>query len=128
MVWKGICFVVLLGSFSQLAAQTVTDVNDAVTEHNFMPYELTYYVDSTNTLSFWQISSNSFSNRFEANPAYQNKDFRTNASYWIRLPIRHSTATDRVWLLEFYDQTIDYIDAYVPQEDGSYRNIVMGDD
>jgi hypothetical protein len=30
-------------------------------------------------------------------------------------------------LLEFYDQTIDFIDAYIPHEDGSYSNMVMGD-
>src|SRR5689334_983451 len=126
MIRKGFWMVLMVWA-TTAAAQPVMDVDDAITEHNFMPNELTYYVDETNSLSFWQISANSFSNRFEAHPNYQNKDFRPNASYWIRLPIRHSTKTDRVWLLEFYDQTIDVIEAYVPQEDGSYRNIFMGD-
>jgi two-component system, sensor histidine kinase LadS len=124
---KGFWSVLMVCLFGQMFGQTIMDVNDDIIEHNFMPYELTYYVDNTNSLSFWQISSNSFSNRFEAHPSYQNKDFQTNASYWIRIPIRHSTTSDRVWLLEFYDQTIDVIDAYVPQEDHSYKNIVMGD-
>lgn len=127
MTRRALWFVALLISFGNLAAQSVMGVDDNITEHNFMPYELTYYVDESNSLSFWQISSNSFSNRFEAHPSYQNKDFLANASYWIRIPIRHSTTTKRVWLLEFYDQTIDFIDAYVPQEDGSYRNLSMGD-
>jgi hypothetical protein len=127
MIRKSIWIVLMMVATTTVAQQPVMDVDDAITEHNFMPNELTYYIDETNSLSFWQISSNSFSNRFEAHPDYQNKDFKTNASYWIRLPIRHSKSTHKVWLLEFYDQTIDFIDAYVPQEDGSYRNIVMGD-
>jgi hypothetical protein len=104
-------WIVLMMVATTAVAQPVMEVDDAITEHNFMPYELTYYVDATNSLSFWQISSNSFSNRFEAHPEYQNKDFKTNASYWIRLPIRHSKSSLRLWLLEFYDQTIDFIDA-----------------
>lgn len=127
MVWKGLGYVaMLLAAFQYAAGQTV-EVNDSVVERNFMPYELTYYIDITNSLSFWQISSNSFSNRFEAHPDYQNKDFKTQASYWIRIPIRHTAASSKIWLLEFYDQTIDHIDGYIPREDGSYENIVMGD-
>ncbi len=128
MAWKRFWFVVVaMSSFQHLVGQTVVTVNDAVIERNFMPYELTFYVDTTNSVSFWQVSSNSFSNRFESFPSYQNKDFKAEASYWIRLPIQHTTKTNRIWLLEFYDQTIDFIDAYIPQENGSYQNIAMGD-
>ncbi|MBL0744270.1 7TM diverse intracellular signaling domain-containing protein [Chryseolinea lacunae] len=120
----GVAIIIILGSAS---AQKVFEVEDGRNEHNFMPYELEYYVDTTNTLSFWQVSSNSFSNRFQAHPDYHNKDFKTNASYWIRLPVRHRANSTEVWMLEFYDQTIDEIEAYIPQENGSYRNVMMGD-
>src|SRR5690606_35414328 len=96
-------------------AQPIIEVDDAVNERDFMPYQLPFYVDVTNQLSFWEISSNSFSNRFKLHPSYQNKDFKTNASYWIRLPIKHNPQSHKVWLLEFYDQTIDHIEAYIPQ-------------
>jgi hypothetical protein len=127
MVWKGIaCVALLLLLFRPTAGQTI-EVNDTIVERNFMPYELTYYIDTTNSLSFWQISSNGFSNRFETHPDYQNKDFKTDVSYWIRIAIHHNIRTNKVWLLEFYDQTIDHIDGYIPHENGSYENIVMGD-
>lgn len=116
----------LLQYSGSVHAQEIFDVDDSYIERNFMPYELEYYLDTTNTLSFFQISSNSFSNRFQKHPDYHNKDFKPNATYWIRLPIHHKKSS-KVWLLEFYDQTIDYIEAYVPQENGSYRNILMGD-
>jgi len=110
-----------------LYSQSITEVNDSIDERIFMPPELSYYIDSTNTLSFDRLSSNEFSNKFIPHSSYQNKDFKTNASYWIKFPIRHKAETKKVWLLEFYDQSIDQIDAYIPQEDGSYRALSMGD-
>lgn len=127
MIRNCLGFAILLCLWSPAEAQPILEVNDKIIEHNFMPNELTYYIDTTNALTFWQISSNGFSNRFQAHATYQNKDFRTNASYWIRLPIRHSVASKKIWLLEFYDQTIDHIEMYIPQEDGSYKNMLMGD-
>jgi two-component system, sensor histidine kinase LadS len=107
--------------------QTVVGINDEVNERNFMPNELTYFIDSTNTLLFQTVTSSAFSNFFRQHATYLNKDFKADASYWIRVPIQHTTETDKVWLLEFYDQTIDEIEAFIPQEDGSYKTIMMGD-
>ena len=123
----GILLGVMVLFLGSARAQRIFEVNDALIERNFMPYELEYYVDTTNAISFWQISSNSFSNRFHSHPTYHNKDFKPNASYWIRLPIQHRAGTAKVWLLEFYDQTIDEIEAYIPQENGSYKNVMLGD-
>src|SRR5882762_8049494 len=89
-----------------LFSQSIIEVNDSIDERIFMPRELFYLIDSTNTLSFELISSREFYNKFSRHSSYQNKDFRTNASYWIRFPIRHKTQTKKVWLLEFYDQSI----------------------
>ena len=127
MMQKVFGFGILMCLWLSAQSQPILEVHDEIIECNFMPYELTYYIDSTNSLSFWQISTNGFSNRFEQHASYQNKDFKKNASYWIRLPIRHSVDSKKIWLLEFYDQTIDHIEMYIPQENGSYRNMVMGD-
>jgi hypothetical protein len=108
-------------------AQSLVVIDDDVIEHNFMPYELPYFIDTTNSLTFYQVSSAEFSTRFQQHPSYQNNDFIKGASYWIRLPIRHSKKSEKIWVFEFYDQTIDHIEAYIPQENGSYRNVLMGD-
>jgi two-component system, sensor histidine kinase LadS len=123
-----ICFPLLLILSILVHGQGIVEIDDEVDECNFMPYDLTYFLDSTNTFSFEQISSSAFAGHFRQHTSYQNKDFKINQSYWIRLPIHHSIKTEKVWLLEFYDQTIDYLDAFVPQADGSYRKIAMGDD
>ena len=129
----------LIGVAGQLPAQqgkinssaksneNIVIVDDGIVERNFMPYELMYYVDTTNTLSFAEVSSIGFLDQFKKHPEYQNKDFKTDASYWIRLAIRHNQSTKKVWLLEFYDQTIDQLQAFIPQEEGTYKLVVMGD-
>ncbi len=43
------------------------------------------------------------------------------------MSIKQNTASNKLWLLEFYDQTIDEIVAYVPDGAGSYNELRMGD-
>jgi len=90
-------------------------------------HELDYLVDSTNAMTFSSILLASANGKFTRNDSYQNKDFNVDVSYWIRIPIHHIRETRKVWLLEFYDQTIDYIDAFVPATGGTYTHLKMGD-
>lgn len=89
--------------------------------------ELEFWVDTTNAVDFNRVSDPSFSDRFKIYPTYQNKDFKVGVSYWIRIPMHHFAESRKVWLLEFYDQTIDRIDAFVPLLDGAYEQLTMGD-
>ena len=107
-------------------AQTL-EINEQQDEKILFLNQLEYLIDSTNTLSFQTISSTAFENHFLKHDSYKNKDFRVNASYWLRIPVHHISNTDKIWLFEFYDQTIDQIEAYVPVADGSYANALMGD-
>ncbi len=125
---KNWIFYTLIFISSVALAQQPVVVDDFVEEKNFMPYELMYYKDLTNTVSFQQISSSDFANKFQQHTNYLNKDFIPNAAYWVRLPIRHVSETKKTWLLEFYDQTIDKIDAHIPQYDGTYQLVKLGDE
>lgn len=109
-----------------LRAQSVLEPNDDLDEVELMPYDLTYFADTTNLLTFEQVSNPSFAHNFTLHKSYQNKDFLTNVDYWIRLPIKHTTSTSKVWLVEFYDQTIDFIEAHIPGENG-YETVRLGD-
>jgi hypothetical protein len=119
-----VVLLLLLGA--DLCAQHVVLIDDQITERNFMPNELTYYVDPSNALTVEDISSAQFAGKFQSHPGYQNKDFDVNASYWIRIPVQHRKGSRKIWLLEFYDQTIDRIEAYVPAP-GGYERHVLGD-
>jgi hypothetical protein len=108
------------------AGQSALRPNDNIDEVQLMPYDLAYFADTTNTLTFTQVLDSSFDHNFTLHESYQNKDFLTNVDYWIRLPIAHTTSTSKVWLVEFYDQTIDFIEAYIPTDSG-YHTVMLGD-
>lgn len=89
--------------------------------------ELDYFVDTTNAYSFEEISAAQFAERFHKVPGYQNKDFIPGVAYWIRIPIHHQDHQSKTWLLEFYDQTIDHIEAFIPSERSGHVREIMGD-
>lgn len=114
-------------SISDAFPQNVKAIDDSLSEQIFPLDELEYYEDTTNNLTFLEISSLSFQENFKTDPHYRNKVNNSNASYWIRLKLRHQKASEKIWLLEFYDQTIDHIEAYIPDRYGDYHQVVMGD-
>lgn len=119
--------VIFLLAMLALSAKAQTAVTlDSLDERVFLLNELEFFIDSTNSLSFDEISTSRFSNQFVRRPTYQNKDYRSGESYWIRFSVEHNP-TEKVWLIEFYDQTIDHIEAYVPRPDGTYEKEIMGD-
>ncbi|MBS1487483.1 MAG: receptor [Bacteroidetes bacterium] len=111
--------------FYHSLAQSTAVINDSIDHRDFMPSDLLYFVDASNSISFSTISSPEFSSNFQRNRSYQNTDFKRNASYWINLSFI-SKHTEKFWILEFYDQTIDSIIAYVPYH-GKHKKIVLGD-
>lgn len=102
-------------------------VDDRSVERIFTLTELSYLIDPMDTLSLTRVTDPAFSNRFLRHDSYLNTDFQFNAAYWIRMSVRYHSQTRKTWIFEFYDQTIDHLEAYVPQPDGSYQKIVTGD-
>jgi hypothetical protein len=124
---RWIIFFILQFFFLAGVAQTTVTIDDAVDERDLMAKDLKMFIDSTSQIPFSEITTPPYAGKFTVNSTYQNTDFRENAAYWIRIPIRHSPYSKKVWLLEFYDQTIDHIDAFIPREDGTFEKISMGD-
>jgi hypothetical protein len=108
-------------------AQKAAILNDSITERIYTLNEVEYLIDSTNNLTIDQIINPATSILFREHDSYLNKDFRNDFSYWIRFPVTHSSKTKKVWLMEFYDQTIDHLEVYTPQPGDGYEKKVMGD-
>jgi hypothetical protein len=118
--------LVLLLCFSSAFAQTAV-VDDEINERIFTLTELSYLIDPNDTLKIEAASASTFANSFLRHDSYLNTDFQFNAAYWIRMPVHYNSKTRNTWIFEFYDQTIDHLEAYVPQTDGTYRQITTGD-
>jgi two-component system, sensor histidine kinase LadS len=122
-VWLLIIQVICGGP---LAAQSPFELNDAREETILRLKDIEYFTDTTNSLSIQIVSSVEFSDQFKVNPNYQNKDYRAGSTYWLRLPVVHKSGSKYNWLLEFYDQTIDDLQLFVPVN-GVYQRHQLGD-
>lgn len=123
-VFLVIIFICVSG-YNFVYAQAPYVIRDDEDEHNIMPNEQFILIDTTGKLALAEILSNEYT--FQQQSTYHNTDFKKNAAYWIKLPVLHTSSTNKLWLLEFYDQTIDYIQAYVPGKEGTYTAIYLGD-
>lgn len=126
MIRRVATFLLFMG-FHFLKGQSPVEIRDAIDHRDFMPSDLLYFVDTTNRIPFAKISSSEFSDRFQQHSSYQNSDFKENASYWVKLVLKVPRESSKFWLLEFYDQTIDSLTAFVPRADGFFAATQLGD-
>ena len=125
-VIRFIVLVMLLASkVSTGWGQEVFLVDDSVDQHIFVYGYMQYREDSTEQLSLEDILADTAA--FVDNPDFAPRNRHLTSAYWIRVRIRHACQSDKQWVLEFFDQTIDSITAYLPHQDGGYRRVVLGD-
>lgn len=108
-------------------AQKTVALNDSVDQHIFNFNEIESLTDPANQLTFDEVKSKAFDKKFSPNlkSTPQTKD--QTATYWYRIRIRHNSKAGKRYLLEFFDQTIDHVTAYLPRKDGSYQVSQFGD-
>jgi hypothetical protein len=119
--------ICLLSIGANLWAQSVVQVSDQVDEKIYILNDLEYYIDSTNTLTLEDVSKTAFQSRFKRHSDYQNTDFNINTAYWVKFPIKLNAESKKKWLIEFYDQSIDYLEIHVPSKNGGYSSVYTGD-
>lgn len=109
-------------------AQNIIAVDDTVNEHMFEYEDASFFEDATNNISFKQIVNGECDSLFKINSG---KRFLTNENYpntyWVKVKIKSNPDSKKQWLLEFYDQTIDHLTAYIPNEKGGYDSLKTGD-
>ncbi|WP_175402770.1 7TM diverse intracellular signaling domain-containing protein [Mangrovivirga cuniculi] len=101
------------------------EISDSVDQQIFTLVDLPFYVDSTNNLELKSILTNP-SEYFRYDRNYSPRKFRAGNNYWIRIDIKIPENSDKYWLLEFYDQTIDEIVVFKP-ESKKLKNLVSVD-
>lgn len=118
--------VAFLASFTA-QAQKVVAVNDTIDQHIFTFSEIEWLKDSKNNLTFDEVKGKTYDKKFQPNitGTPQTEDFE--ATYWFRIKIKHNNKAEKRYLLEFFDQTIDHVTAYLPQKNGSYKVKQFGD-
>lgn len=131
--FKNLCFPALLAvliAFSisfPVAAQKVVSLNDQVDQHIFVYDEIEWLKDAGNNLTFEQIRSDAYHQKFKPNLTSTPQTLDLQATYWFKIKIKHNSQAEKRYLLEFFDQTIDHVTAYLPQKNGTYKQKEFGD-
>lgn len=119
----------LLTAFLLLAGTTYAQremvMSDQADQHIFTYGEIQCLEDPKGTLQFDQISgpdSSKFKDSWSSTP----QNYNIGSVYWYRIRIKHPSSTQKKWILEFFDQTIDDITAYLPTVNGGYESEHFG--
>lgn len=107
-------------------AQETVKINDKVPHHIFGYGEIETLQDKTGTLTFEDIRDPARTVLFKKSKVYTPKTTDLEAAYWFKIKIKFVPGSKENWVLEFFDQTIDDINLYAPDESGTYKRYVFG--
>lgn len=122
----GIVIIVLYNS-AAVWSQPAVPVYDSVRQHIFAFNEIEFFEDATGKLTIEQIVNSDLINRFRPSKSFNPENTNRSAAYWHRIKVRHNSSSDKTWVIEFFDQTIDRIDFFVPDKNGGYKHLIYGD-
>ena len=108
-------------SAQDLYAQKQVIIGDQVNQHIFSYKEVECLEDPKGTLQFDQVLSPQMSSRFKESWSSTPQNYNQSSVYWYKVSIKHPLNTQKNWMLEFFDQTIDDITAYIPSGNGQYK-------
>ncbi|MBK0382258.1 chromosome partitioning protein ParA [Pedobacter sp. SD-b] len=109
-----------------LKAQKPVSINDKEEQHIFTFDEISILEDTSNRLDFKQVLKSK--SLFKKNPKSTPQNYNLRSTYWYKINITSNGKSKNDWILEFFDQTIDQLSVYIPNESGSYSVYVSGDD
>lgn len=123
----GLALSLILCTFGQAFSQSGVSIADSADQHIFAGREIQYLEDKEGTYTLEQVLSPALNKRFVTGRTNTPQNYNLNSTYWFRIRIRHNPESSKNWILEFFDQTIDDITAFLPDEHGKYSMQRMGD-
>lgn len=119
---------ILLLCFSMAAqSQPAVEIIDSVDQHMFTSNEIQYLEDKEGRYNIKDVLNPEIAKHFVAGRTNTPQNYNLKSAYWYRIKIRHQPDSHKNWILEFFDQTIDDITVYSPDEKGNYLKKKMGD-
>ena len=110
-----------------LYAQDLVKIQDSRAQHILSYGELMAFEDKSGVLTIDEVSKSEFDNKFKKNKIFTPKTLNNKSYYWYKIKIAFTPESNQHWILEFFDQTIDRIELYEPQEQNGFKKHVFGD-
>jgi len=119
-------FLSVIGGF-HVSAQVPVTISDEVDQHIFTYGEIEYLEDPSGQLTMAELQSPAANKLFK--PSFQStpQNHSLGVVYWYRIRIKHDPSVKKHFILEYFDQTIDEITAYMPDSSGHYQARRLGD-
>jgi len=110
-----------------VSAQVPVTISDETDQHIFTYGEIEYLEDPSGQLTMAELQSPAASKLFK--PSFQStpQNHSLGVVYWYRIRIKHDPSVKKHFILEYFDQTIDEITAYMPDSSGHYQARRLGD-
>lgn len=108
-------------------AQRPVAVTAKLDQHIFVFDEIEYLEDSSGALDFAQVTAAATSQLFRKSKTGTPQHLKLGQYCWYKISIQHDSTVNKPFILEFFDQTIDDITAYLPDNTGHYREVKLGD-
>jgi len=115
--WYLVILLILGGSTAR--GQQPVPIEKGLSQHIFTYDEIEYLEDPGGKLRLDQVINAPFKPSAASTP----QNDHLGSVYWYRIKIKYDTTSHNYYLLEFFDQTIDEITAYLP--DG--KQVLLGD-
>jgi len=119
-----LCLMCLM--FLNTRAQQAVEINDRLPHHVFRYGQIEYFEDQSGLLSFDAVQSAAAAGKFRKNLISTPRITHPGSVYWYRIKIKFKPESGEDWILEFFDQTIDEIHLFAPDDSGKYRKNSFG--
>ncbi|MDN3670245.1 7TM diverse intracellular signaling domain-containing protein [Echinicola jeungdonensis] len=111
----------------RISGSSTLKIDDNLNERIFSISQLEFFEDKENTLEFKDVVAPDFQDNFKIRPSFSKNKFDIHNTYWVKLSIEKTPESNKKWLMEFYDQTIDSIEVFAPDGTGGYEKYKFGD-
>jgi serine phosphatase RsbU (regulator of sigma subunit) len=101
-------------------------LTDSINQYPVAYSQIQIFEDKSSSLTIDDIVSPQYRDSFKDNNIQLPRNFNLNSAYWIRFKIRNEAYGDKLWLLEYFDSSIQQIILFVPNENGGYSEIAAG--
>lgn len=114
-------------AFGNAFAQKTVWITENTKQHIFSFEEIEQLEDPTGKLTFDEVLLPQYLQSFKPSTSSTPKKNNKAAAHWYRISINQNKPLHKSFLLEFFDQTIDDIVAYIPNQHGGYDSLLLGD-
>jgi hypothetical protein len=102
-------------------SQKSIGLNSSTEEHIFSGHEIEYLEDNSNKITFNDLITDSSKYKFQTNTGFYPTNNNLSSTYWYKVKINFTEPlANNYSVIEFFDQTTDYITAYLPDSNGRY--------